>query len=185
MNRAGRRRKVSVTLATSAHMEMAKAVVDDPYERGAKAEVLVNIREHPISRMHHAGQISDSQRIAAEAFRSNYERAVLGGSKAIDYTKERVDGGLPAETLTEAQQRATQWLVDVARYSGCGQTGYAILTHICGEGRGIEETAKRFRGSGAPAGKSGNGWVLGVLVTSLEALIQHLGMEAVGKSRQR
>jgi hypothetical protein len=66
MNRAGRRRKVTVTLATSAHMELARGVVDDPYEKGAKAEVLVNIREHPISRMHHAGQISDSQRIAAE-----------------------------------------------------------------------------------------------------------------------
>ncbi|MEN9393192.1 MAG: hypothetical protein RLZZ104_1535 [Pseudomonadota bacterium] len=185
MNRAGRRRKVSVTLATSAHMEMAKAVVDDPYERGAKAEVLVNIREHPISRMHHAGQISDSQRIAAEAFRAHYERSVLGGQKAIDYTKERVDGGLPAEPLTEAAQRATQWLVDVARYSGCGQTGYAILTHVCGEGRGIQETAKRFRGSGAPGGMQGNGWVLGVLVTSLEALIQHLGMEAVGRRPRR
>ena len=37
----------------------------------------------------------------------------------------------------------------------------------------------------APGGMQGNGWVLGVLVTSLEALIQHLGMEAVGKSRRR
>jgi hypothetical protein len=166
-------------------MELAKGVVDDPYERGAKAEVLVNIREHTISRMHHAGQISDSQRIAAEAFRANYERAVLGSQKAIDYTKEHVDGGLPAEPLTEAVQRATQWLNDVARHSGCGQTGYAVLTHVCGEGKGIEETAKLFRSAGAPSGRQGFGWVVGVLVVSLEALIQHLGMEAVGRPKKR
>jgi hypothetical protein len=135
--------------------------------------------------MHHAGQISDSQRIAAEAFRMHYEQAVLGGSRAIDYTKERVDGGLPAEPLTEAAQRATQWLLEVARDSGCGKTGYAILTHVCGEGRGVTETAKLFRGSGAPAGMQGNGWVVGVIVASLEALIQHLGMEAVGRRRRR
>ena len=185
MNRSSRRRKPSITLATSAHMELAKGVVDDPYEKGAKAEVIINIREHPISRMHHAGQISDSQRVAAELFRAHYERSVIGSQKAIDYTKVRVDGGLPAETLTEAQQRATQWLKDVARQSGCGQTGYAILTHVGGDGRGVTETAKLFRGSGAPGGKQGVGWVVGIVVVSLEALIQHLGMEAVGRRPRR
>lgn len=182
--RAGKKRKVSVTLARSTHLELAEGMVDDPYERGAKLAVVVNVREHTISRLAHGGQISESQRIAAEMFRANYERAGIGGATAIDYTKERVDGGLPAEPLSEGVQRATQWLNDVARHSGCGQTGYAVLVALCGEGKGIEETAKRFRGSGAPAGKPGNGWVLGVLVVSLEALIQHLGMEAIGKRRR-
>ena len=185
MNRAGRRRKAPITLATSAHIELKAGVVDDPYEKGAKLAVMMNVREHPISRLHHAGQISDSQKIAGEMFRANYERAVLGGSKAIDYTKERVDGGMAAEPLSEAVQRAVQWLNDVARYSGCGPRGYAVLTQICGEGHGLQETARRMRGSGAPGGRAGDGYVLGVLVTSLEALIQHCGMEAVGRGRRR
>ena len=179
-----KRRKPTITLATAAHIELAEGLVDDPYEPGAKLRVVRNIREHPISRLAHNGQISESQRICAEMFRSRYERAVIGAQRAIDYAKERVDGGLPGEPLTEAAQEAAQWLNDCARYSGCGQLGYSVLTHVCGEGRGIQETARLLRGSGAPGGRAGDGYVLGVLVTALEALIQHLGMEAVGRRRR-
>lgn len=177
-----RKRKVTITLATSRHVELGEGLVDDPYEKGAKLRVIRNVREHPVSHLHARGVLSESQRIAGEAFRSNYERAVLGGSRAIDYSRVRVDGGLPAEPLTEAAQRATQWLNDVARQSGCGLRGYAILTHVCGEGHGLETTAKMLRGSGCPGGRAGVGWVQGILVISLEALIQHLGMEAVGNA---
>jgi hypothetical protein len=177
-----RKRKVTITLATSRHIELAEGLVDDPYEPGAKLRVVRNVREHPVSHLHARGVLSESQRIAGEAFRSNYERAVLGGAKSIDYTEERVDGGLPAEPLSEAVQRAVDWLNDIARHSGCGMRGYAILTAVCGEGLGLQDTARRMRGSGCPGGRAGDGWVQGILVMSLEALIQHLGMEAVGRS---
>ena len=179
-----RRRKPTITLATAAHIELAEGLVDDPYEPGAKLRVAKNIREHPISRLAHNGQISESQRICAEVFRSKYERAVIGPLRAIDYAKERVDGGLPGEPLTAAAQEAAQWLNDCARYSGCGKLGYSVLTHVCGEGRGIVETARLLRCSGGPGGKQGEGYVHGVLVMALEALIQHLGMEVVGRKRQ-
>lgn len=178
-----RRRKPTITLATSAHIELAEGIVDDPYEPGAKLRVVKNIREHPISRLAHNGQLSESQRICAEVYRGKYERAILGGAKAIDYSKDRVDGGLPVEPLSEAVQEAVEWLNDCARNSGCGKAGWAILTHVCGEGRGIQETARLMRGSGVPGGRAGDGYVLGVLIASLEALIQHLGMEAVGRRR--
>lgn len=180
-----RKRKVTITLATSRHVELAEGLVDDPYEAGAKLRVIRNVREHPISHLHARGVISESQRIAGEAFRSNYERAVLGGSKAIDYSRVRVDGGLPAEPLSEAAQRATQWLTDVAKHSGCGLRGYTILTHVCGEGHGLQATAKMLRGSGCPGGMQGIGYVQALLVDSLERLIQHLGMEVVGRSPRR
>ncbi len=179
-----RKRKVQITLATSRHIELGEGLVDDPYEKGAKLRVIKNVREHPVSHLLARGILSDSQAIAGETFRSNYERAVLGASRAIDYTKERVDGGLPAEPLSEAAQRATQWLNDVARHSGCGQIGYTILTHVCGEGIGMEATAKILRGSGCPGGRAGAGWVQAYLVDSLERLIHHLGMEAVGRRRR-
>jgi hypothetical protein len=179
-----RKRKVKITLATSTHVELGEGLVDDPYEKGAKLRVIKNVREHPVSHLHARGILSDSQAIAGETFRSNYERAVLGASRAIDYTKERVDGGLPAEPLSESAQRATQWLNDVARHSGCGMRGYAILTAVCGEGQGIVATARIMRNSGAPGGRAGEGWVQAYLVDSLERLIQHLGMQAVGRRRR-
>lgn len=180
-----RKRKATITLATSRHVELGEGLVDDPYEKGAKLRVIRNVREHPVSHLHARGILSESQRIAGEAFRSNYERAVLGGSRAIDYTKERVDGGLPAEPLTESAQRATQWLNDVARHSGCGMRGYAILTHVCGEGHGLVATSKMLRSSGCPGGMQGIGYVQALLIDSLERLIQHLGMEAVGRERRK
>lgn len=180
-----RKRKAAITLATSRHVELGEGLVDDPYEKGAKLRVIRNVREHPVSYLHARGILSESQKIAGEVFRSNYERAVLGGQRAIDYSRVRVDGGLPAEPLTEAAQRATQWLNDVAKHSGCGMRGYAILTHVCGEALGIGATAKLMRGSGCPNNKQGEGWVQALLTDSLERLIQHLGMEAVGRERRK
>lgn len=180
-----RKRKVTITLATSRHVELGEGLVDDPYEKGAKLRVVRNVREHPVSHLHARGILSESQKIAGDMFRAHYERAVLGGSRAIDYVKERVDGGLPAEPLTESAQRATQWLNDVARHSGCGMRGYAILTHVCGEGHGLVATSKMLRGSGCPGGMQGIGYVQALLIDSLERLIQHLGMEAVGRERRK
>lgn len=184
MSRAGRRRKAVVTLATSTHIELAEGLVDDPYEPGKQLRVMRNVREHPVAWLHARGQLSESHRICGEMFRAKYERAMLGGAKAVDYTKERVDGGMPAEPLSEAVQEAVEWLNGCARYSGCGQIGWSVLTAVCGEGFGIQETARRMRHSGAPGGRAGDGWVLGVLITSLEALIKHLGMEAVGRRKR-
>jgi len=181
----GRRRKQSITLASTANIEVAEGLVDDPYEPGVKLRVLRNIREHPISRLAHIGKISESQRICAEMFRAKYERAVLGGARAIDYTRERVDGGVMSEPLSEVVQEAVEWLNSCASQSGCGKLGWSVLTHVCGEGRGIQETAQILRSAGAPAGRAGDGYVLGVLIMGLEALIQHLGMEAVGRAKRR
>lgn len=162
---------------------LAPADVDDPYEAGAKLRVIRNLREHPIATLHHNGTISESQRIAAELFRSKYELSVLGAAKAIDYTKERVDGGRLAEPLSERAQEAFQWLNSVARYPGIGKLGFTVLVAICGEGKGIAETAKAWNGSHA-AGSRGQGYVRGRLIEALEGLIEHCGMTAIGRAKR-
>lgn len=179
------RRKKPVTLAQQYPQALlSPADVDDPYEPGAKLRVIRNLREHPIATLHHNGRISESQRIAAELFRSKYELSVLGAAKAIDYTKERVDGGKLSEPLSERSQEAFQWLNNVARYPSIGKVGFSILVAICGEGKGIAETAKTWSGAHVVAGSRGQGFILGRLIEALEGLIEHCGMTAIGTRRR-
>jgi hypothetical protein len=179
------KRKKPVTLAQQYPQALlSPADVDDPYEPGAKLRVIKNVREHAISQLHSTGVITDDQRIAAELFRAKYEMSVLGASKAIDYTKERVDGGRLAEPLSERVQEAFQWLNSVARYPGIGKQGFSVLVAVCGEGKGLIETAKSWSGCHAD-GTRGHVYIKGRLIEALEELIKHSGMIAVGSNRRR
>jgi hypothetical protein len=169
---------------TSAHYlqsQLVAADVDDPYEKGAKLRVMRNLREHPLHMLAHKGVITDAQKYAGEIFRAKYERAVIGASIAIDYSKDRVDGGPTPEPLSETQQRAVEWLNDVARYPSIGKIGFAILTQICGEGHGIAETAQKWRSTHVQAGPRGEGYISSRLVECLDGLLDYMGAVAIGK----
>ena len=168
-------RKKPVTLAQQ-YPQAVLAVddVDDPYERGAKLRIVRNVREHPIAMLAHLGRITEAQRIAGMEFNRRFEAAAIGQQQAIDYSRTRVDGGGAIEPLPERVQEAVQWLNGLARYRGTSKTGYAILSQICGEGRGVNETAQRFYNAGCPKGRAGDGWVLGILVSSLEGVLDFM-----------
>lgn len=148
--------------------------VDDPYERGAKLRIVRNVREHPIAMLAHMGRITEAQRIAGMEFCRRFEAASIGQQQAIDYSRTRVDGGGAIEPLPERIQEAVEWLNSLARASGTSKVGFAILSQICGEGRGIQETALRFHNSGCPKGRAGDGWVLGILVSALEGVLDFM-----------
>jgi hypothetical protein len=123
---------------------IAPADVDDPFEKGAKLRVVRNLREHPIAMLHHRGIIDDAQAHAASVFRKKWE-STQRGNMAIDYARTKVDGGAAVEPLPERAQEAYQWLNLLARHPGCGMVGFAILVAVCGEGRGVQETARRMK----------------------------------------
>lgn len=179
-----------VQLQEPAHRQavIREVEVDDPYEKGEKLRVARNIREHPLHTLHASKRIDDAQLVAGEMFRRKWERAAIGPSKSIDLSAIRVDGGGPVlGTITDGAAESIQWLNRVARYPGCGKVGFAILSQICGEGRGIAETADRWRSASAPhvvAGSRGQGFVIGRLIEALDALIECEGMVAVGRRKR-
>src|SRR5437868_8808650 len=79
--------------------------VDDPYalEPGDKVLAFRSLRDDPIERLHCRGMIDDAQRDAGRAYRDDLQLAEIGGARAIDPSKEAVDGGAPPEMYSEAR----------------------------------------------------------------------------------
>lgn len=95
--------------------------VDDPYalEPGEKVLALRSLRDDPIERLFVRRQIDQAQRDAGAAYRRDLELAEFGGAKAIDPTKEAVDGGgLIPEPFSESRSEATQRLVKAGQRMG-------------------------------------------------------------------
>jgi hypothetical protein len=119
---AKRKLRKAVTLASSTSLEstydrratdllrnaqVAPAIVDDPLEPGAKLVVLRSLRDDPLAAMHNAKQIDQAQFIAGRHWQRAYELSEIGGVKAIDPSKDAVDGGGIAQaTITDSQIKA-------------------------------------------------------------------------------
>src|ERR1700742_2797622 len=83
--------------------EVATVEVDDPLalEPGDKVLALRSIRNDPLGRLHSHRQIDDAQLQAGRAFQGDWEKAERG-PRALDTTREYVDGGMWREPITEA-----------------------------------------------------------------------------------
>lgn len=121
--------------------DVAPVEIDDPWpqEPGAKILAFRSLRDDPLARMHIRKQIDDAQYHGGRAWQRDYEIAEIGGARAIDTTKEAVDGGQLPEMLTERQQKAFHSLNRLARV--LGQIGSALVHDVLAEGKGLEVVA--------------------------------------------
>lgn len=179
-----RRKAPTVTLATTMQQIIVVAEVQDVYESNKKAKAAVNVREHTLAYLYHLERITHDQYLAGNEFRRNYEASVLGGFKAIDYSRVRVDGGQLSEPLTERSQAAHRWLNEIARLPGIGPIGYSLLTRIAGEGESISHVAKSWPGETKLSGQRREGFISGRFTECLDLLVDHLGIVARGKSKR-
>jgi hypothetical protein len=101
--------------------------VDDPYEAGGKIIVMRSTRDDPLGDLHARHMIDEAQYQAGREFQNDFETAERG-PRAIDPSKEAVDGGLMPEPITEAQRRAGKQLAVV--YQALGQDGSAIVHDV-------------------------------------------------------
>src|SRR5579864_6676461 len=81
--------------------------IDDPMalEPGEKIVALRSIRNDPLERLHSHHQIDEAQYRGGRAFQDDWEKAERG-PRAVDPTREYVDGGQAREPITERQRRA-------------------------------------------------------------------------------
>ncbi len=91
----------------------------------------VNMRESPIVWMLAHDQVSTTQAKAASRFRELYEAAGSADLKAMDTTKEPVDGGGFPDILTDRKMQAAKDLKDV--HALLGIEGYRLIVNVCGE----------------------------------------------------
>jgi len=89
------------------NVQVAAVEVDDPLglEPGEKIVALRSIRNDPLGRLHAHRQIDDAQYRGGRAFQGDWEKAERG-PRAVDTTREFVDGGERREPITEGQRRA-------------------------------------------------------------------------------
>jgi hypothetical protein len=106
--------------------QVAPVEVDDPYEEGGKIVVLRSTRNDPLADMKSKGQIDDCDYVAGRHWQAAWENAEIGGVRAIDPTREAVDGGGLPELLTNTQRRAVQDLKAGREALGAGAASLGV-----------------------------------------------------------
>lgn len=114
-------------------------VADDPYEIGAKVQAIASLRDDPLGRLHARDQIDQAQYQAGLHWQKLFRDSEIGGLKAMDTTKEPVDGGKMADTYTDRHRKAIMGLARAKR--ALGIAGDALVRDILGKRLFIEEAA--------------------------------------------
>lgn len=105
--------------------------VDDPYEAGAKIQAIASLRDDPLGRLHARDQIDQAQYEAGRHWQRLWSDAQIGGLKAMDTTKEPVDGGRTvSEPFTDRNRRAIRELGRLSRVLGL--EGESLVRDVLG-----------------------------------------------------
>ena len=148
--RKSRRAVARDGVALRSHTDTASIDVDDPHatKRGQKIRVLRTLRSDPLARLHSHRQIDEAQYRAGRAYQRDVETAERF-VRSIDLTRERVDGGTPAEPLTDSQVRASKRLTDLEGV--LGRTMHRVTQAVLVEGMSMETVAVRLFNRGGEA----------------------------------
>jgi hypothetical protein len=122
--------------------EVATIEVDDPLalEPGDKIVTLRSIRNDPLARLHSHRQIDEAQYRGGRAFQDDWEKAERG-PRALDPSREYVDGGQFREPITERQRMAVLRLNRAERELGAD--GSALVHEILILGMTMEQVGLR------------------------------------------
>lgn len=148
MAKARRKRKDPV----ASKLELHSQFVDNPDwrpdlegEKGfpRKVKATVNVRESAVGTLAARKLIDASQAQAAVRFRRHWEAVGGAGAQAIDYSRDKVDGGQIADPIDIQQMRAAKHLAEAERT--LGERNYALVRSVCGEGRAMAELYQEKR----------------------------------------
>ena len=135
--------------------KVAPMTVDDPYQHGERVVVLRSLRDDPLGRLHNRKAIDEAQYQAGRHWQQCYEIAEISGARAIDPSKEAVDGGGFRDNRdSDAYGRAFKDLCRAAKALGMIQgtvvndvlAGRMFLRQVAAtRGLSRESVAKLFR----------------------------------------
>jgi len=158
--------------------EIATKTVPDPIS--GPLVVAINIHESPIEFMYSRKRIDAAEYGAAERFRSLYERAGIGGLRAIDPRKEAVDGRGEMVDLNVSVMEAQSDLREA--HDRLGSVLYGYIVTVVGERIPLSEMAMHY---GRLSGKRAEGFVAGQVIAGLGLLVGLWGMRAQGRGDLR
>lgn len=115
---------------------VAPVEVDDPLELGGKLIVMRSTRNDPLGALHARSSIDEAQYHGGRAFQHDFETAERG-PRAIDPSKEAVDGGRMPEPITDHQRDA---VVRLARADNrLGENGSILTRNVLIYGMTIKQ----------------------------------------------
>jgi hypothetical protein len=122
--------------------EVGAVEVDDPLalEPGEKIIALRSTRGDPLAKLHTHHQIDEAQYRGGRAFQNDWEKAERG-PRAVDTTRERVDGEQAREPITEGQRRAVVRLNRVEHELGAD--GTALVHDVLILGMTMQQIGER------------------------------------------
>jgi hypothetical protein len=122
--------------------EVASVEIDDPLalEPGEKIVAIRSIRNDPLGRMHSHRHIDEAQYRGGRAFQDDWEKAERG-PRAVDPTREYVDGGQAREPITERQRRAVLRLNRIEHELGAD--GVMLVHEVLVLGLTMEQIGQR------------------------------------------
>jgi hypothetical protein len=119
------------------------AVVRDPYSTiGETITVLRATRDDPLAGLLARRSIDLAQYEAGREWQRHWEAAQIGAVKAIDPTREPVDGKGPARSPYSEQQREAMTELRTVAVT-LGYVGDRLVRDILGERVSLEDAAKR------------------------------------------
>jgi hypothetical protein len=167
----------AVPFGCEGRVELRQRMIDCPTIAGTKATATVNIRATPLEHMAARQRIDAAEKQAGDKFAFLYRTHAIGRSRAIVY-QERVDGGwIGDDPLSDSVMRAAEELNEAMQ--AVGKIAAPIVVAILGEERTIGEVAKLWTDAeGIVSGERAEGFVTGILVSGLRALVEHWGLES-------
>jgi hypothetical protein len=123
--------------------KVAAVEVEDPFavNFGDKIVVLRSTRNDPLADMRSRDMIDECDYQAGRHWQNAHENSQIGSIRAIDPSKEAVDGGRPPEMLTDKQRRGASD-VNAAR-EALGPVGNALITDVLADGLSIKAAARK------------------------------------------
>ena len=138
---------------TFGKIELQSTYVDNPYWRPdlegdlksvpRKIAAQVNVRESAVATLASRKLIDASQAEAATRFRRHWEATGGAGAQAIDYSRDKVDGGQIADPIDIAQMKAARKLAEAEHTLGA--RNYELVRRVCGEGSAMTELYQEKR----------------------------------------
>lgn len=108
-----------------------------------KVKAALNSKESAISSMAARGHLNIAQIRAAKTFCALWEAIGGAGAKAIDYSRDQVDGGKNAQDITDKQLEAGAELKKCSDLLGV--LGYELVVRTAGMGMTIDDLAGKER----------------------------------------
>ena len=139
------RRARQISRGSAGHI--VEVEVEDPYDATARISAVRSVRDDPLAWHLARNHIDQAQYEAGRTFQKHFAVAEKG-PRALGWT-EAVDGGLPAETLTDGQLKAGKWLTKC--YGALGRDGSVLMHDMLVHNRTTKQIA-------ASRGMVGSAW---------------------------